>query len=256
MKHISFTQINMLLRCPQQYEFRYIHGLKIPPKSAIAFGRATHRAIEEDNKEKLKNNRPLKLSTLQDIFVETLEQEPEILFDEGEDLASLKDEGAKKIIPLYCEVVSPKIEPLLVEDEFTIHFENVDYAVKGKIDLVDTKERIEEFKFVKRKPTQYEKPLPELQLSFYSLGYKIKKGRLPKGADKIYFVRNKEPKVFTEKEKRTLEDLNNLLFLISKAMQMIEKGIFLPNFNNVMCNPKSCGYFWHCKKKWTRKIVI
>lgn len=30
-KYLSFTQLSMFLRCPRQYEFRYIKGLKIPP---------------------------------------------------------------------------------------------------------------------------------------------------------------------------------------------------------------------------------
>jgi hypothetical protein len=40
-KAISFTQLNAFLRCPRQYYFRYVLGLRTPPSGAMVQSRQT-----------------------------------------------------------------------------------------------------------------------------------------------------------------------------------------------------------------------
>ncbi len=52
--HISATQLNMYLRCPAQYKFRYVDGIILPPKSALTKGKAVHRGQEFNYWQQLK----------------------------------------------------------------------------------------------------------------------------------------------------------------------------------------------------------
>jgi len=44
-RQLSYTQLNMFLRCPRQYEYRYIHGLKVPPSGAMVQSRVWHQTV-------------------------------------------------------------------------------------------------------------------------------------------------------------------------------------------------------------------
>ena len=44
--HYSPSQINMFLRCPAQWKFRYVDRIIAPPKSSLVQGKAYHKALE------------------------------------------------------------------------------------------------------------------------------------------------------------------------------------------------------------------
>ena len=63
-KHLSATQLNMFLRCPRQYEFRYIKGFKIPPSGAMVQSRVWHETLEANYKQKVQSDKDLPLSDM------------------------------------------------------------------------------------------------------------------------------------------------------------------------------------------------
>ena len=44
--HLSASAIGTLLKCPKQYEFRYVKGIIIPPGKALATGSIFHKTLE------------------------------------------------------------------------------------------------------------------------------------------------------------------------------------------------------------------
>ena len=58
-KYLSVSQVNMYLRCPLQYMFRYIEGLKLPPKSAMTLGKSIHFGIEGNYRQKIDSHKDL-----------------------------------------------------------------------------------------------------------------------------------------------------------------------------------------------------
>lgn len=44
--HISISQIDTFSMCELMYYYRYIEGLKIPPRAALTVGTATHKGVE------------------------------------------------------------------------------------------------------------------------------------------------------------------------------------------------------------------
>jgi len=60
-KYLSFSQLSMFLRCPRQYEFRYIHGLKIPPSGAMVQSKVRHQTLEQNYRQKIQSSKDLRV---------------------------------------------------------------------------------------------------------------------------------------------------------------------------------------------------
>jgi putative RecB family exonuclease len=244
--HISVTQIKMFLRCPLQYKFRYIDGLKIPPAGAMVLGRSVHKGIEENYKQKKDSKIDLPLNKVLEIFSESFDRaqkEEEINWEEDTP-AEIKDTGIE-LLKVYQKDIAYKIQPVLVEEGFELEFENVAYTLKGYLDLIDQDKIIRETKTSKRSYA-LDAALTDIQLTAYNLAYKYLKGEDPNSLCFDVVVKNKHPKVQTiTSPKRTQAELDRFLKVMAYVSKAIKEGIFYPN-ENFMC--KVCGYRDRCLK--------
>lgn len=248
-KYLSITQINAYLRCPLTYYFRYIKGLVIPPKSALTFGKAIHSGLEHNYSQKKDTHRDLKADEVCQVFSENFDfLKKETLWGPEEKPGELKDEGVG-IIRKYHKEIAPTIQPVQVEEKFEVKFDNFPYKFRGIIDLIDDKDLIIDHKTTKRSPTlnQIQK---DLQVTAYSLGHRVKYGKVEKGLRFDYIVRNKTPKIVQLSLTKTQEDIERFLKLIGYIVKAIDQKLFYPQPHNVLCSEKSCGYWEICKKEW------
>jgi hypothetical protein len=114
--HLSFSQISMFLRCPAQWEFRYVQKLKIPPSGALILGSAWHETIEQNYVQKIVSDEDLPLECMTDFFSDIWTNKirsEEIDF--GDDPGKLKDLGVL-ITDIHHREIAPKVkpEPLLI----------------------------------------------------------------------------------------------------------------------------------------------
>lgn len=243
-KHISVTQIKMYLRCPLQYKFRYMDGLKIPPVSAITLGKSIHSTLETNYSQKIQSKEDLPNEQMTSLFSDLWESQAKgTEFEKDEKPGKIKDEGIN-IIHLYHEQVSPTIIPKYVEKDFELSFDNVDYTLKGVIDLVDDQEVLIDHKTTKRSMCQ-EDVMADLQLTCYALAYRLIFGAQEKELRFDVMVRNKMPKIQKIATSRTQEDINRFLKILAYVSRAIRSGIFYPN-KNFMCS--ACGYSGLCAK--------
>jgi len=243
-KHLSITQIKMFLRCPLQYYFRYIKGIKMPPNSAMTMGRCIHATIEELYRRQINGERGVSADMLKDHFTSTWGRESrETDFTKDESPGELKDEGVK-LIELYSKNIAPTVKPREVEKAFNLEFENVAYTLKGVIDLIEENGTIVDHKCSKRSPIQTEVDR-DIQLSAYALAYCSLYGKLPQGLRFDYLVRNKTPKTVQCRTERSRKALDRFLKLIGYVSKSIEQGIFYPN-ESTMC--KGCAYKILCDR--------
>lgn len=248
--HLSISQINTYLRCPLQYYWRYVEGLKVPPASAVTFGLATHRAIEHNYSFKVVSGEDRPVEEVQEVFAREFDSlAPGTQWEEGEEPGAVKDEGIKTTA-LYMREVAPVTKPVAVEQPFEVEFENVEYTLKGVVDLVDASETIIDTKTSKRAPSpdQLER---DLQLTAYSLGYRAVTGRTETGLRMDYVVRTKTPKIVSLKSgPRDEREVNRLLKLIGYVARAIRDRLFFPQPHNFTCNPNGCGYWTICQERW------
>lgn len=242
-RYLSVTQIKMYLRCPLQYKFRYIDGLKIPPASCLTLGKSIHSALEANYSQKIKTKTDLSLEQVRDIFSDRWENEAkETVFEDGEKPGQVKDEGVG-LLNVYHREVSPFIQPKVVEKAFELSFENVNYALKGYIDLVDHADVIIDHKTTKR-CMQEDVVSQDLQLTCYALAYRHVLGIRERALRFDVMVRNKRPKIQQLVTTRKEEDIARFLKIIAYVSKAIESGIFYP-IEGYMCG--TCGYVQRCR---------
>ncbi len=269
-KHYSISQLLTYLKCPLHYYFRYIEGLKIPPRSAMILGTSVHAALEHNFKQKIESKKDLKVNDLLDVYSTSFDlAKPETLWEKDENPSEIKDSGIdlvrayhtgkdKKGEPMIfrefnpstrkyekriIKPLSPTIQPIMVEEPFEVKFENdVDYIFVGRMDLVDDKYRIRDTKTSAKSPTQ-DQVDTDLQMTAYSLGFRVKTGRVEKSLVMDYLVKNHFPKLMSVETKRTDDDIQRLLKILAQISGAIDKGVFYCSCNPIFCNANNCGYW-------------
>ena len=161
--HISISQINMFSMCELQYYFRYIEGLKIPPRSSMTIGTATHKGVEKMYRDIQEKNRYL-CSIAQDVARDYIVKDPEMTDWESLTPSSLKEikgnavDRATKMIKAYDgsgyaeEVHQEDVEGIELKADITLKGDkcNIPPTIIGYVDLV-LKDRIIDFKTGSRK---------------------------------------------------------------------------------------------------------
>ena len=246
-KHLSHSQINMFIRCPKQYYYRYIEELVSPPSGMLILGKSGHEAIGYNYGQKIESHKDLKTSEVVDYFAEDfdsrVENEEPVFTDKTP--GQLKDSGVS-VLKEYQKTKSKLIQPKAVEQEFNIEFENVDYGLKGFIDLVTNDEKVIDHKFSKRTPSQA--ALDEsLQLTAYRAGYEWLFESEPKELGFDYLITKKKPEIRYFETFRTKEDVDEYMELLGQISELIKTGIFYKNTQGWQCSEKFCGYFSKCR---------
>ena len=244
-KHISVSQIKMFLRCPLQYKFRYLDGLKIPPTGSLSLGKSVHAALEANYSQKIATKQDLPAEKVLDLFSDRWEKEAvETVFDEDEKAGVVKDTGVK-MVTVYHEQISPTIQPRLVEHEFNLSFENVSYTLKGIIDLVDVEGTIIDHKTSKRSMIP-EDVGSDIQLTCYALAYRSLFSVSEKGLRFDVMVKTKVPKLQQIPTTRSQEDIQRFLKIMGFVSKAIQSGTLYPCENKQTCS--WCGYRALCEK--------
>ncbi len=248
MDHISFTQLNMLLRCGEQYRRRYIQKEIIPPSGSMVRGRSAHKAEEFNFKQKITTNTDLPIEIVKDTFSDEWERNKYNIQWTEEELdgdSPAKREGKYKdvgisLIEVYHTELAPQAHPIAVEDKFTVQFEGGYPELTGIIDRIDGGDNIIDLKFVGKSPS-IDDLAKDIQITSYDFGFRHKYKMKPYLLKKEYAVATKKPKtVIQESKPRDDETLNRFLRRLESAMGAIGKGNFLP---------ASHGW-WGCSQKW------
>ena len=240
--YVSASQINMYLRCPNQYKFRYVEGLVIPPGSALTRGKAVHAGQELNYQQKIETQKDLPLSDIQEFTAHKFEEYAEKTDFQKDDPGKVKDD-AITLATLYHQEVAPNVQPMMVEERVEVPL--ADTVLVGYIDLIDTDGYIHDTKTVDRTPPagEIEK---SLQLTAYSLAYRELMGVEERGVKLDYLVNTKTPKVVQQEAKRTQKDIDMFLYITNHVIDAIIGGVFYPNPTNMMCNERWCGYYHRC----------
>jgi hypothetical protein len=253
--YVSHSQINLYSNCGEAFRRRYIEGDIIPPGVAALRGRAVHGAAEVNHRQKKKSGIDLSLADLTDAaastFEETRKREGYSLTPEEQKvggpivLGQAKDR-AVKLTGLYASHVAPAIEPDLVEERVRIILPAAPVDLLGVLDVTTKQERIKDLKTANRSKAQGEAD-SSLQLSLYSLAYRVKKGTDPAGIDLEVLVDTTIPKHQRITTTRSRRDYEALVARVNAFLKAKDAGVFPPaNVGHWLCSPRWCGYFATC----------
>lgn len=237
-EHISASQLNLWLRCPKAFEFRYMLGMKTPPSGALARGSACHKAWEADHRNKMITKQNLPMEEILDVYSLSFESSATGADFKGEDRGAMKDQGVA-MTKIYHEEVSRNIQPVAVEEEFAIKIG--DHKVIGFIDVETDAGEIRDAKTAARRKSNI--PMDhQLQMAIYSRAKPTAKTFI---LDNAISANGKSAAV--ESLTLTRTDLPNrrLNSFLNAFGESLLKGLFPPtNPDNWCCSEKWCG-FWH-----------
>ena len=191
--HLSASQITMYQRCREQYRRRYVLGERERPGAALVWGSADHYAHEQNFAQKIDSHEDLPVADVEEAFAEGFDRaversggESEIQWGDDKP-GTLKDDGTK-LVAHYHRLVSPKVQPVAVEREFSLVLLSVPVPIVGRIDVETAGPGIER-KTARRAESQ---PKPDWRLQ--GLVYQLEHGR---SVDFHVSVKKKTPEIIT-----------------------------------------------------------
>jgi hypothetical protein len=254
IKTIHQSHLGMFLRCPAQFERRYINGEIIPPGISARRGSATHKAAEINHKQKLTSRKDLELDSLQDAardeYVRLVKDEgvfiPKDQVGEKDTLLAAGLDASTRLTKLYHDSLAPKIQPILAEEYLTVDA-GIELPLAGTIDVLTEDNWMPDLKTADKSKSSGEAD-NSLQLSFYSGLVANHTGKWPEKVSLEILVNNKEPKLQSLETSRGPEHWKNLLLRVQMMIAQINTGLFPPCDPGAwICTPKWCGYFDSCK---------
>lgn len=251
--NLHTSAMSLLYKCGEAYRRRYVEGHRIPPGVAATIGGATHASVEADLKNKIATKALLPSEEIDSIARDAIEGRwnQEVSLDDEEvklGLKAVKKESIDTTISLariHHQQLAPVIEPIYVERPIVVELNGYPFNLASKIDIQEA-DAIRDTKTAAKSPNQGEADDSE-QLTTYSLMRKIVDG-IPPGKvflDKL--VKTKVPKAVTVESVRTEADLEMQMRRFERAIEVIEKGAFVPTDpTNWQCSKRWCGYFSSC----------
>lgn len=254
---LSPSALKTYMRCPKQFEFAYIKGMKLPPNLKMVFGSSVHKGLETNYAHKFVKKKDLKMADVQDAFVtdiRTRVKKENVAITKTE-LGASVDEGTK-IIAQYQTLVAPRVQPILPpEMELVAPMPGAKRKLRGFIDLVadvsqgfaaTLKNVLRDTKTSVRMYTQ-EQADTDIQLTVYAYLLRAVKKIIPSKVQFDVIVR-KSPKADckTVTSNRTQESFKRLEDQFKGIESSIRAGIFYPTDNHQTCS--WCGYASICHK--------
>lgn len=251
---ITQSMLGMFLRCPAQFERRYINGEIIPPGIAARRGSGVHKAAEINHRQKIQSYVDLPIGDLQDA---ARDEYVRLIKDKGvfipKDQAGEKDkllgaglDASVRLTKLYREALAPKIQPELVEERIIA---DVGLAVplSGMVDVFTVDWHLPDLKTADRAKGVNEAE-NSLQLTMYAGLLAHKLGFWPKRISLEVLVNSKEPKLQSLPTSRDPGHWENLLLRVKMMLAQIQTGLFPPCDPGAwICSQRWCGYFWTCR---------
>lgn len=274
--YLSYSQIEMYLRCAKQYEFRYIHDEKRPPGVSLAMGKSAHHALETTHNHIVDHDIPASDELLSSAFSDgwdaAAKEVPEESWkDEGIDQGLMKDVGLR-LVRQYNARMAPTVKPLVkngvrgIEKKFEVKVNDI--PILGYIDLIDTNHAgtftpeeqslmtakgvnvpsalctaIADFK-VKAKSMTAGEVNGSLQMTIYSYAEGIPLVRYDQ------LLKTKTPSLKRIASMRTQQDHLWMKEVVTGVAHAINAGAF-PACDPTawVCGPKWCGWFSVCRGK-------
>jgi len=253
--HLSASQLDTFRRCPQQWYYSYVEGLKIPPGIALLVGSGVHKGAEVDLKTKIVTGQDEPLDVVLDAAVTEYDsrmRKEGLFLTRDEMAAKAQTIGAGKdetvaLASLWHEESAPEILPAMVEERMSIDAPGLAVPLFGIIDLYEQDGVLRDLKTAKSQWRQ-DKADTETQPTLYRELIMARTGEYPRMVAYDILVKTKKPKRQQLATERTQADFDVLVGRAQLMLRQIKAGIFPPaDPGQWWCSPKFCGYYGFCK---------
>lgn len=241
LDHVSPTQLDMWQKCPRQWKYRYVDGLKIPPGGALIEGSCYHKSLEANFTQKVTSFEDLPIDDCLDAFSTHWSKE----LSGGEDIdwgdrrpEAIKNEG-HSLVRTYIAVQAPSVQPIEVEEWYVSEVAGIRFIMR--IDLIDCIGVVIDHKTSGKMYTQNDVD-KDMQAS--AAAFSLDRPML---FQNHVAVKTANPKIQVIKSVRTREDIEWWLDAASGIITQMKTGIAPPRTNGWWCSPKYCGFYERCR---------
>jgi len=251
LPHLSWSQVNMLGRCGEQYRRRYVLGEKVLPGASLIRGTGVHRARAKHMRHKLTSDDVLPIEAVEQEALDSVSRafEEEVYLTNGDRekgigvvLGETRD-TARRLSHLDYLEFGLACHPVEVEQTLAVQPRGFDVPLVGIVDLITAEKVIPDAKSTKKSPPATEADDSD-QLTMYSLLYRANhKGEEEAGLALEWLVDTKTPKTVRQVTTRDESDYEPFLNRIGVSWQTIQAGLFVPCSKGAwQCDPRYCGY--------------
>lgn len=243
------SEVNCYVQCSAKYRFQYVDRIQVPKALALAFGSSVHSSLEKNYRQKIE--------TREDLSVEEVVQEFSDAFDretqEVEKVELLEEPESKdigiKLVGCYHRKIAPILQPKAVEHKVEATYKGYDYGITGTIDLLTENLELHDHKTAGKRmsapPDSHVRQGSAYHLMATAIGEKIKSVSFD------YLVKKKNPEVYSAVIQT---DPMYFLKLAQVVGEAVQRGVFIPNRDSVMCNKRFCKYFAVCEKSYGGRV--
>jgi RecB family exonuclease len=246
MNHLSASSIDTFLRCPQQWAYRYVDGLKRPPSIAIVQGSSLHKAAEHNYAYKVETHEDLPTEEVLDVCRDAFLKESEAVEDWEDSKPSVALDETIGITTAYQTELAPSVQPVHVEREIVLTDDSWRYPILGYTDVEDDS-RVIDIKTAGKKKSQSDLD-SSLQGGIYLL-HRHRAG-LPENMDWHVAVKAKTPSVQVISRQR-VDHVHTVRFVarVQEAIDVaLKSGVFAPALpGSWHCSERFCGYWSICE---------
>lgn len=265
MNHLSHTQLEMFLRCPAQWMFRYIEKLKQPPSGPLAFGITFDDAMNVNYEQKIISDEDLTPDEVKDAFVTEFDsRKNDVTWAEKEKPEDFRAQGID-LVEQHMKDYAPGIHPLEVQPRIELQGKDQAYSIVTVPDIITRDNTIIDVKTTGKRPGNLEtdKTKPPrfkvshghlLQASIYAVSFLAKFNLMSKATHLMYHIRKKASEILDLSFTPTSAEQSfamGQIDRVSKALAFAKaENVFVPNRSHMMCSKKHCGYWDICHKRF------
>ncbi len=253
------TQVEMYFnKCPLQFYFRHILGLKEPPRGAMYQGIAFHHGVEVNLRQKVETHEDLPVAEVRAETAarwETLLDLEKPQLGEDEKAGELKDQ-AINLVTVYHESTAPSVQPAMVEQRFRCDMPDAPYGMSGRVDLIDVDEIIIDQKTSSRRWTA-DQASGNVQFSAYEYGRRALTGKTETPGVQVHVaVKKKAPEIQRIACPKTGADMQGFESIHRFVAQAVKRGDFPPRTDGWWCSANWCGYWNRCPHGARRAVIF
>jgi len=241
LDHVSPSQLDMWQKCPRQWQYRYVEGLKIPPSGALVEGRCYHKSLEANFAQKIESFEDLPVGDCLDAF--STEWRVALSGEEGVEWEDSKPEYIKNeghsLVRTYMAGRAPYVQPIEVEEWYVSSVAGVKFLMR--IDLLECNGIVIDHKTSNK---SYNQADVDRDMQASAAAFSLNRSIL---FHNHVAVKIAKPKIQVVKTVRTREDIEWWLDAASCIVTQMKTGVAPPRTNGWWCSPKYCGFYDRCR---------
>jgi DNA helicase-2/ATP-dependent DNA helicase PcrA len=228
---LSVSQIETWLRCPQDFYYRYVLAMPLPPAPQLGYGSLIHGVIERVHRGRELGIVP-ELQTLIDEVVANL---PRAGYDSKRSRQRAESQAARTVAVVYERFLHDDL-PIETEWPFRLELQDIPLTIRGKIDAVyalDQGVEIRDFKSgtsVRTADQAKSRVSGSQQLSLYALAWQRLRGEMPAKVS-LDFVETGQ----MHSVKKQAKSLDTLQAKLAEMVQQLQAGQYPAGRDHKRC---------------------